>query len=86
MADDHGASKFDALRPTFLSALHDAGYQTALFGKWHLGHGDIHDPRGFDSWDEFLAFAAACACSASARPQAIRLRGCWSWADRPPGR
>jgi arylsulfatase A-like enzyme len=31
--------------------LHDAGYQTALFGKWHLGHGGIHDPRGFDAWE-----------------------------------
>ena len=44
------ASKFDARQPTFVSALQEAGYQTALFGKWHLGHGGIHDPRGFDSW------------------------------------
>jgi arylsulfatase A-like enzyme len=26
------------------------GYQTALFGKWHLGHGPDHDPAGFDHW------------------------------------
>ncbi len=27
------------------------GYRTALFGKWHLGHGAGHDPRGFDTWE-----------------------------------
>lgn len=27
-----------------------AGYQTALFGKWHLGHGGSADPQGFDAW------------------------------------
>ena len=27
-----------------------AGYQTAVFGKWHLGHGPGHDPTGFDDW------------------------------------
>jgi len=36
--------------PTYVSALHDSGYQTALFGKWHLGHGPGHDPVGFDDW------------------------------------
>lgn len=30
--------------------LHDADYQTAMFGKWHLGHGETHDPAGFDAW------------------------------------
>ena len=35
---------------TYPKALHAAGYQTAVFGKWHLGHGPGHDPTGFDDW------------------------------------
>jgi arylsulfatase A-like enzyme len=35
---------------TFPALLRAAGYQTALFGKWHLGHGPAHDPVGFDEW------------------------------------
>ncbi len=35
---------------TFPTLLRAAGYQTAIFGKWHLGHGPLHDPTGFDEW------------------------------------
>jgi arylsulfatase A-like enzyme len=45
------STEFDNRQPTFPELLRDAGYRTALFGKWHLGHGETHDPRGFDTWE-----------------------------------
>jgi arylsulfatase A-like enzyme len=41
---------WDARQPTFVTSLGASGYQTAVVGKWHLGHGGIHDPHGFDHW------------------------------------
>ena len=35
---------------TFPLALGSAGYQTALFGKWHLGHSKSEEPAMFDRW------------------------------------
>ncbi|MFE7064281.1 sulfatase-like hydrolase/transferase [Sutcliffiella sp. NPDC057660] len=40
--------KFDSRQPTVQRILRANGNQTALFGKWHLGHGGHHNPADFD--------------------------------------
>jgi arylsulfatase A-like enzyme len=39
-------SRFDGSQTTFPKLLHAAGYQTAIFGKWHL----VSPPTGFGEW------------------------------------
>jgi choline-sulfatase len=46
-------TEIDYRVPTFIDVLHDEGYQTALFGKWHLGEHGVSAPRGFDAWRVF---------------------------------
>lgn len=41
------AEVFDGTQQTFPKLLREAGYQTALIGKWHLKS----DPTGFDHWE-----------------------------------
>src|SRR5690625_2145511 len=44
---------FDSRQPTVQKMMKEKGYQTALIGKWHLGHGGHSDPTGFDYWNVF---------------------------------
>ena len=43
---DNSYSVFNGAQPTFPKMLKSAGYQTGVFGKWHL----VSDPTGFDEW------------------------------------
>lgn len=45
--DNESGTPFDGSQPTFPKYLQEAGYETALFGKWHL----ISYPTGFNTWE-----------------------------------
>ena len=44
-------TRMDNRLQTFPRLLQQNGYQTAIIGKWHLGQGPEHEPRGFDYWN-----------------------------------
>ena len=44
---DNNFSRFDGTQQTFPKLMQDAGYETAVIGKWHL----VSNPTGFDHWE-----------------------------------
>ncbi|WP_163932880.1 sulfatase [Paraferrimonas sp. SM1919] len=48
--DNKHGRKFDSSQQTFPEILQKAGYETSIFGKWHLGS----EPKGFDNWQILL--------------------------------
>lgn len=45
------STPIDGRQDSFIKRLKADGYQTAVVGKWHLGHGGESDPQGFDYWN-----------------------------------
>jgi arylsulfatase A len=60
MADEHKTKGLQPEEITIAQQLKGAGYDTALIGKWHLGHGDkslLPTRRGFDT---FIGHTGGC--------------------------
>ena len=57
LAGHRTASGLPASVPSLATALKKAGYQTAMYGKWHLGlaPGSRPEDHGFDEWFGFMA-------------------------------
>ncbi|MGA1195884.1 MAG: sulfatase-like hydrolase/transferase, partial [Candidatus Latescibacterota bacterium] len=56
-AAKHRQVGMDTSETTFANVLKEAGYATALFGKWHLGYAPEYNPlhQGFDTFRGFVS-------------------------------
>lgn len=56
-AANHRHVGLDTSETTFANVLKEAGYATALFGKWHLGYAPEYNPlqQGFDTFRGFVS-------------------------------
>lgn len=50
----NNSTTFDGSQQTFPKLLRQAGYETAIIGKWHL----VSEPTGFDWWDILIGQGA----------------------------
>src|SRR5699024_11669816 len=53
---------FDSRQPTVQKMMKENGYQTALIGKWHLGHGGHRDRKStrLNSSHVSISYAVFC--------------------------
>lgn len=67
-------SELDYRVPPYSQVLQAAGYQTAIFGKWHLGVSPQARPRGFDDWRIFPGQGAYVGPSCTVRTARVLSR------------
>jgi len=60
MADEHKHTGIQPGETTIASKLKTAGYDTALIGKWHLGHGSISLLPTRHGFDTFIGHTGGC--------------------------
>ncbi|MEM7015354.1 MAG: sulfatase-like hydrolase/transferase [Verrucomicrobiota bacterium] len=60
MADEHKSTGIQPGETTVAEVLGEAGYDTALIGKWHLGHGDKSLLPTNHGFDQFIGHTGGC--------------------------
>ncbi len=60
MADEHKQTGIQPGETTIATKLKEAGYHTALIGKWHLGHGNTSLLPTRHGFDKFIGHTGGC--------------------------